>query len=264
MATDPKTPEVRKGGAAPAVLPSEDTSPLVRLAITEGVDIDVIERLVAMHEKEQDRQAKRDFNRAMAEFQRLCPAIPRNSTGEILTKNGARFTFKYADLDDIQPVIDPICGELGLSYGWDSTTDRDKGRVSVTCIVRHSSGHEAPSSFNTGTKSPGAEMAEAQNDSKAWTTSRRQSLVQAFGLKTGDRNVEGGGPVEKITATQANDLAGMLDEFGATEQERQAFQQWAERLAGRVLKTLEDLPASLYSQAVQALQQKKKARGGRV
>src|SRR6185295_7018586 len=113
-------------------------TPLHSLAVEKGVNVETIERLVALHNQEQDRRAAREFAEAMASFQEECPAIPKTSTAKIVTKAGGQYSYAYAELDEIARTIRPYAHKRGLSHSWDSACDEKT--VSATCTVLHING----------------------------------------------------------------------------------------------------------------------------
>ena len=71
---------------------------LVQMAVQNGSDIDVIERMAALMKEEREDQRKRAFFAALGVFQAECPRID---------KSDAAHNTKYAKLERITQAIKP-------------------------------------------------------------------------------------------------------------------------------------------------------------
>jgi len=119
-----------------AALPARlDPQALISQAIGTGAGIDTLERLVALAKEVREVQATEAWYEAMAEFQRTCPRIVKSSTVKT-----ARYSYRFAPLDEICSTIQPVMGPLGLSMRW--TTPRiESDKVTVACLISHRLGH---------------------------------------------------------------------------------------------------------------------------
>ncbi|MBU0792052.1 MAG: ERF family protein [Gammaproteobacteria bacterium] len=106
-------------------------SVIQRAAADPHCDIEKMERLMAMHEKMQDRNAQAEFNKAMAEMQCDIPSIAERGKGH--------GTIKYATLEDINDVMKPIMQRYGFAISFKVV--HEGSGVSVTGILMHRSGH---------------------------------------------------------------------------------------------------------------------------
>lgn len=231
---------VHESPAPPAAPGADATMELLRLAIEKGVPVETLERLQALHERVSDRHARAEFAQAVARFQSSCPPIAKTSTASIATKSGVRYSYQYAELDQIARTIAPHLRDVGLSYTWDSEI-RDKLLV-CRCTLRHVSGHAETASFTAPVESP-AGMTEQQKVAAALTYARRQSLIQVLGLTTCDPDHDGA-TLQKITEQQAADLEALIDELKV---DRARFLQWAE------VDRLEDILVANYESAVRTI-----------
>lgn len=180
---------------------------LLRLAIEKGASGDDLEKIVGLYERMADRAAKREFALALREFQKQCPLIPKSSTAQIATKGGGTYSYKYAELDEIQKVIGPILHEHGLSFGWDSTYRENM--LHCVCSLRHDGGHTETAGFDVPIESRSA-MSEQQKHAAALTYARRQSLIQVLGLiTTGDTDTDAVDP----TTISEDQLTTLEDAF---------------------------------------------------
>jgi hypothetical protein len=210
---------------------------LLQLAIEHKLPVETLERLQALHERVSDRAAATEFARELAAFQEECPPIAKTSTANVVTKGGARYSYTYADLDQIARTVRPLLGARGFSYTWDSDV-RDK-TLHCVCILRHVNGHSERANFSAPVESS-AGMSEQQKHASALTYARRQSLVQVLGLTTTEPDTDAANP-EPITQDQADDLRELIEAAGAN---LTRFLRWAK------IERLEDLPARDYESAV--------------
>jgi len=236
--------EIEKRNATLAI--TDSATDLLRIAVEKGATVDQLEKLVGLHERMEARQAAREFSAAMAAFQSECPSIKKGSTGNIVTKSGGKYSYTYAELDDIARTINPIMAKHGLSYGWDSPVEGDK--LTCICTVRHVAGHFVTSTFILPIDNPSG-MSPQQKVGAALTFAQRKSLASVMGLTTTDEDTDAGAAdPTPITEDQVTVLSDLLAETGSNAQRFLKFMGVA---------ALKEIRATDYSQALAALQQKK-------
>ncbi|HDY89432.1 MAG TPA: hypothetical protein ENH82_15115 [bacterium] len=54
--------------------------------------------------------------KALAEFQKLCPPIKKDSKADVKTKAGGSYSYKYGSLPHILEIIKPLLEKTGLTY----------------------------------------------------------------------------------------------------------------------------------------------------
>ena len=109
-----------------------------RAASDPNVDVEKMERLLAMQERIIDRDAKVAFNVAMIQCQDEMPAITRNADNPAVRGK----TYKYATLDSMNQIIKPIEAKHGLSRSFDEgDSPKGDGWKRILCHVRHVNGH---------------------------------------------------------------------------------------------------------------------------
>lgn len=220
-----------------------DIVQLMQMALADdSVNVDKMAALVELKIRMDAVEAQKSFNQAMARFRADCPYILKSHTARILSKDGVeKFSYGYATLEDIAKAIDPVLARHGLSYRWgDAIIEQQYIRIS--CIVTHEAGHTESSSVPMPYASPTG-VSDQQKWCSATTYARRQSLVGALGLTMCEVDTDGNDPGsdEKISEAQARDVQDLLD---TKEVNITRFLAWAKA------KTVVDIPASTYSQAV--------------
>lgn len=119
----------------PQVASSAIISVIERAATNPEVDIDKMERLLSMHERITERDAKSAFSSAMAEMQGDLPTI--SERGEI--KVNGQLRSKYARFEDINEAVRPVLKHYGFAVSFKTHTDSQT--ISVTGILSHRQGH---------------------------------------------------------------------------------------------------------------------------
>lgn len=119
--------------AHPPAIQQEATvlSIISKAASDPSVDIDKMERLIALSERMQARTAQESFNAAMAEMQCEIPTIAERAKGH--------GTIRYATLEDISDVVKPIMKAHGFAISF--KVEHAQAGLSVTGILMHRAGH---------------------------------------------------------------------------------------------------------------------------
>lgn len=202
----------------------------------------VMERLMAMQERMEDRAAEREFNAAFVALQHDIPVIVAQT---VIPNRG-----KYERFEDVMNVLKPLLSKHGFSVSFDQQADT---RITVTCHLRHVSGHSQSTKFavRLGQKAD----SETQADCKASTTAKRNSLLQALNIvirqdclqDEDDARIAG----ECITLEQASDLSARVHKCGA---DKNGFLAYANA------KSFEEISASRYDALDAALAKKEQAK----
>ena len=167
------------------------TSPthLIEMAISQNADVDKLERLMDMQERWERREAEKAFNRAISEFQSICPRIVKSKQGH---------GYKYATLGDIQAQIKDTARQCGISWRWETKEQTDE-RLTVNCIVTHVDGHSRSTESTTFIEAGNKMQSRTQMVGVATTYAQRYSLIGALGISTADEDMDGRLPQEYRT-----------------------------------------------------------------
>lgn len=161
--------------------PESSPEALISLAITKGVDVATLERLVALKEKVDAKNAKIEYDDAMAKFQSECPVIKKGKV--VLEKDKQSVRYKYAPLDSIVDQTKEIIAKHGLSYT--IRTESDDKFLSAICRVTHTAGHSEDFSFKVPIGNE-QYMSDVQKYGARLTFAKRYAFCNAFGILTGD------------------------------------------------------------------------------
>lgn len=182
-----------------------------------------LEKLVALHNQQEDRNAAREFADALARFQSECPSVTKNRTADFATKSGVKVRYSYAELHQIARTVRPHLHKHGFSYSWDNTVDG--GKLRCVCTLRHSNGHRETAGFEAtvgGTEL----MSEPQKVKAALTFAERTTLIQVLGLTDCDEDTDGPPPgdgPETVGPGQLRALEEMLVAIDASPDSRRRF-----------------------------------------
>ena len=245
--------EVAVAGNGAVATQQDAPQSLVQLAIEKGVDVEVIERLVALQERVTERNARAAFVEALSAFREECPPIQKTRINDqfSVTRNGVRRQARYAPLEEIDRVARPVAAKYGLTWTWDTRIEGDL--MNVVCRVMHIAGHAE----STSVAMPFASKAGSSPQQKygsAQTYGMRYSLIAALGLTMADEDDDGaggnagGGDEHGLTDDQLANLSALIDEVKA---DRPRFLRYMG------VEKLEDIPSDHYAQAVSALEAKR-------
>ncbi len=196
---------------------TSEITDLIRVAMEKGVDVAVLERLVALKERVTDRDARMSFMAAVAAFQRECPVILKNKAVGYESRSGGSVKYAYAPLEQIAKDIAPSLEKHGLSYRFTTEEAAHPNVLLVVCILSHVDGHEERARFPVPTQTD-AKMSGAQKVGSALTYGRRQSLVSVLGIVTADEDDDAGPDnrqsAEFLTEDQVEKINKRIDATG--------------------------------------------------
>lgn len=207
MSTAIILPDERPKGVA-ANRPQVDTSLLAvisRAAADPSCDIDKMERLMAMHERMQARDAEADFNASMAAMQSDIPSIAERGA---ITVNG-QVRSNYATFEDINDVIKPIMQAHGFAITF--KVENVPGGMTVTGILMHRAGHRESTSMFIPLDTSGSKNA-VQAVGSSTSYGKRYVMSALLNLTTRGEDDDGHAavPTANITAVQALSINALL------------------------------------------------------
>lgn len=147
---------------------------MVQQAVSSGANIEVVAKLMDLHERWEANQARKDFDAALASAKSEIKPVVRNKKGH----NEKR----YADFAAYAREVDPILAKHGLSYRF--RTEQD-GAIKVTCVLSHKNGHSETNTLAGPADSSGSKNA-IQAIGSTLTYLQRYTLTQALGLAASD------------------------------------------------------------------------------
>jgi hypothetical protein len=186
--------------------PQQDLiSVIAQVAQNPDVTLEKMQALLDMKKQVDAMEAEKAF---AEDFARMKPHLPRI----IKTHDNKQTHSKYAKLEDISAVVDPIIGEYGFSTRF--KTEQSEKLVTATCILLHRSGHKEETCITlplddagiAGTKNKTAVHAIASSIMYA----KRLAKCAVLDISTGDDDGNAAGGENAVIAFQAETLKGVL------------------------------------------------------
>lgn len=263
---EPVTPHVASAQISPPAVVSPNVAggdPVLamieRAARDPAIDVVKLEQLFALHERREDKEAVKAFNRALSRAKNeIGPIYKRN----VVSYGQGKTSYKHETLDEIMRMVDPVFANHGLSYRFRSEQP-ERDRVRVICVVSHEDGHFEEVPLESAVDTSGSKNA-IQAIGSAVTYLQRYTLKLAAGLSASNDDDGRGGPDKTpvddvnsslVTPKEIAEIRRHIAEAGSDEA---AVLKWAG------FPTVESLTFGKAKEVVAFLEQKKRVqRNGR-
>lgn len=230
--------------------PASDTAALIsvisRAASDPNVDIDKMERLMAMHERLVLRDAEAAFVKALKEAQSEMRPIAADA-------DNPQTRSKYASYAALDKALRPIYTRHGFSLSFDEGDTDKPDHIRVLCYVAHDGGFTRTYRKDMPADGKGAKggdvMTKTHASGAADSYGMRYLLRKIFNVSVGEDDADGNTTGAVITDEQRQELLDLIDKHGA---DVQRFCQFFK------IEAVPDLPASKYAQAVAMVRAKRK------
>lgn len=246
MTKDSKALTAREPQELSITRPQPTPMDLLQAALAGGIteqNIAVVERMAALAERFEDRNAEKEFSRAFVALQADLPVIVAKT---IIPNRG-----KYEKFEDVMEAVGPLLTRHAFTVSF--SNDFKEGRIIETCHLSHG-GVTKSNSF--AVRVSGKADTETQADCKAATTAKRNALLNALNIvirqdclnEEDDPRLEG----VQISEDTAFELERRVKE---TNSDRVAFLKFAGATGG-----FDTIPASAYERCDAMLRRKEGAR----
>ncbi len=228
---------------------SEPTDAIIsmieRAARDPAVDIDKMERLVAMQERMMSRASEQAFNDAMTKAQGGMKRVAADSTNP-------QTRSKYASYAALDKAMRPIYTQHGFALSFGTAEGAPAEYIRVTCHVSNN-GYTRLYQVDMPADGKGAKggdvMTKTHAVGSAMSYGQRYLLKMIFNIAIGnddDGNAAGSG--EKVTEEQVEALLALIVEVNA---------DIAKFLKYMKVERLAEIPAAKFNNAVSALEAKR-------
>lgn len=138
-----------------------------------------VKEVAALFERQQEKQAEREFAEAFVKLQR---EIPRVQATKAVPNDDGTVRYKYAPLDEIEEQVKPICLENGFSYSFKEGTS-GAGEITKIFILQHVGGwkRENPYTVRIGAGPP--KTSDSQKDGSAHSYAKRGALIDGLSIR---------------------------------------------------------------------------------
>ncbi|MGE0278433.1 MAG: ERF family protein [Nitrospiraceae bacterium] len=234
----------------PAEQPSEliaFVSMIERAARDPNVDVDKMERLLAMQEKIIARNAEQAFSAAMSAAQSEMRPVAADA-------NNPQTKSRYASYLALDKALRPIYVNHGFALSFDTATTQNADVLVVLCDVMHTSGHTRRYSVPMPADGKGAKggdvMTKTHATGAAMTYGQRYLLKMIFNIAVGEDNDRGGETYTRITQDQADTIREAIEAAGKS---RDQFLKLFK------IERIEDLAADVFQTALDRINGKNRA-----
>ncbi len=140
--------------------------------------VEVLKGMMDLYERDQARNAEREFNQAFAKLQSELSSV--SATRQVPNKDGS-VRYRFAPYEDIMETVKPVLIANGFAISF-TTRFQDGGRMVSICTLRHIGGFSQSNEFavRIGGGPPGA--TETQADGAAKTYAKRGALCDALNI----------------------------------------------------------------------------------
>ncbi len=224
-------------------------TPMVMLdrALSSGAGIETLTKLMDLQERYEANEARKAFDKAIAEAKAEIPVIRKNRAVGYDAKNGSsRTSYRHEDMAEIARTIDPILSKHGLSYRYRS--QQEGNVVRVTCIISHRDGHAEEVMLTAGNDTTGNKNS-IQAVGSTITYLQRYTLKAALGLAASaddDGKSSENTPEDdrSVTEDQVKELRALIEETQSDI--AKICRYWK-------VEALPDIPASKFNDVMQSI-----------
>lgn len=190
---------------------------LLRIAVSQGADIDKLKQLMDLQERWEKNEARKAFVAAMNKFKANPPTITKNHAVEF-----GGTAYRHATLDHVCEEVTKGLSAVGITHAWKVTQQAEF--ITVICVLTHELGHSEETQLIGLADKSGSKNA-IQAIGSTVTYLQRYTLLSACGLaaKNDDDGHSAGEPfieaaeIEKACGeiSRAKDIPTLKFLFGA-------------------------------------------------
>ena len=166
-------------------------------ATNPAVDVDKLERLIALSDRQQAKEAERLFNVAMTGAQKEMRPVAADASNP-QTKS------KYASYFALDKALRPIYVAHGFSLSFDTDDSPKADHIRILCYVSHEAGHSRTYKIDMPSDGKGAKggdvMTKTHAAGAAVSYGQRYLLKSIFNISVGEDN-DGNDPYSSVTLT---------------------------------------------------------------
>jgi hypothetical protein len=182
MSSQPIEFEVKVDSIVPAAPSAMTPVELLRIAVSQGADIEKLKQLMDLQERWEANEARKAFNAAMNKFKANPPVISKNKLVEFDTSKG-KTSYRHATLDHVCEVVTKGLSAVGITHAW--KVKQDKDLITVICRLTHEMGHSEETELSGVPDNSGSKNS-IQAIASTVTYLQRYTLLPACGLAAGN------------------------------------------------------------------------------
>lgn len=222
-------------------------SMFMNMAMNPECDVDKLEKLMALYERDEARKSQVAFNRDFAAMQSDITTVSKGSKVDYSTAKG-RTTYSFATLEDIVDMVRPVLQKHGFAVSFKVNTLKD---VNVQCSLMHKEGHSIETAMTLKEdKSGGKNDVQALGSSISYA--KRYTLSSLLNIATRDDD-DAQAAMQKdnrvITAGQSKTLEAKFDQLPIERQDK--FIDWLKSQQG--VESIPEVRVSAFNAVMSAL-----------
>lgn len=221
-------------------------SPLLDAALNPDLDIDKMEKLFELYERQTKRDAEVAFNRAMSATQSEMRPVFKDAYN-------SQTSSKYARLETVIISVSPIYTKNGFALSF-NTKKSELGAeyILVECEVSHSEGHSKTYQYDCPVDDAGIKgsknKTETHGRGSAVAYGRRYLTAMIFNLAVIGEDNDGNGIGETISIAQQGELRDLMVEKEVDEEKFLKYMKF---------KSIDQIPKKAFARAISAVRNKK-------
>lgn len=189
LALSPKD-EVIDRPATRSISATPTPADLLGMAVSQGADLDRLERLMELQERWEANEARKAFTVAMTAFKAEPVEILKRKNVSFTTRDGDTTSYNHAELSDVTAAIGAALAKHQLAYRWNI---RQEGTsISVDCIITHARGHSEMVTMFAAPDDSGKKN-KIQQVASTTTYLQRYTLLAITGMSTKGMDDDGRG-----------------------------------------------------------------------
>lgn len=183
---------------------------LLQMAMTNSeVDLEKMEKIMEMVDKQEAKESVKLYNSAMATLQGELPHIDRD--GRILGRDG-KVRSNYSKFETIMKAIQPVLTKNGFSISFNPSVK--DGKMAVKVVVSHSGGHSEKSTVELPFDDSG-QKSKVQEYGSSMSYAKRYAICLKLNIATGGEDNDGN---EVEAGRTPEELKPMIDNAGSVEE----------------------------------------------
>ena len=172
-----RTTEIAPQDAPRAVMTPME---MVGRALEMGVSADILKQMMDLRDREEARNAKNAFTKAVAAAKAEIRPIMKTREVDYTPQGKQRVNYRHEDLAGIEEQVSPILTKHGLHYRFESDNGVDRP-LTITCVLEHDDGYSTRTPLSAGADTSGGKNS-LQAIASAATYLQRYTLKLALGL----------------------------------------------------------------------------------
>ena len=236
--------------SAPAVVGDSSPAAMMTAAISKGMDLDKLEKMLELQERWEANEAKKAFFKAVAAFKENPPEVLKDKENSQFSKGDKKAM--YVSLGNLLKTVNPVLGEHGLSVSFE-ISQPDK-MIQVSCRLNHRMGHSEIVTMEAPPDDSGGNAKNPIQKIKSTVTYLRAATFEAVtGLAATDSNLDddgnsSGSPVEYIDEKQSAKIEKIITDKNVDK---------AKFLKYMTVDEVGNIPTKEYGKAIAALKMAK-------